>query len=322
MPPHKINSLSFVIPVKDEEATLKTLHKNICDALSASAPMQYEIIYIDDGSEDNSWSELSQLTDQFPGIVKAIRFRRNFGKALALTSGFKASTGDVVFTMDADLQDDPTEIPRFLEKIEEGYDVVSGWKMNRQDPISKTLPSKLFNTATAKLFGIPIHDFNCGFKAYRKEVLINLKLYGELHRYIPVIAHEQGFRIGEIEVKHHQREHGVSKYGWERIPRGFVDLLTTLATTRYLKKPGHLFGGWGLVSGVIGVSILTYLVTLWFMGLGPIGNRPLFFLGILLVILSIQLISLGILAELITRNSDKGQTKDLIIEKRGIKSHG
>lgn len=245
---------------------------------------------------------MQSLASDDSGRVKAIRLRRNFGKAAALSIGFRACTGDIVFTMDADLQDDPSEIPRFIEKLDDGYDVVSGWKENRKDPISKTLPSKLFNKATAVLSGISLRDFNCGFKAYRREVLEGIRLYGELHRYIPVLASDLGFKIGEIPVKHHARQHGVSKYGWERYARGLLDLLTVLATTRYLQKPGHLFGGIGLASGLIGGGILFYLTMLWFLGVGPIGTRPLFFLGILLVILSIQMISLGLVAELLTRH--------------------
>jgi glycosyltransferase involved in cell wall biosynthesis len=221
--------------------------------------------------------------------------------------------------MDADLQDDPSEIPKFLAKISEGFDVVSGWKNNRQDPISKTLPSKLFNKITAKITGIPLHDFNCGFKAYKKEVLKGIKIYGELHRYIPVLAHELGFISTEVSVNHNKREFGESKYGWERYTRGLVDLLTVLATTRYLTKPGHLFGGLGVLSGLLGTLILSYLGVLWFVDDAPIGTRPLFSVGILLEILSIQMISLGVLAELITRHSDSGPSQSAIEDKRGFK---
>jgi glycosyltransferase involved in cell wall biosynthesis len=311
--------LSFVIPVMDEEQTLDALYQGIKNTLhKVDSTIQFEVIFIDDGSTDKSWETMSLLVKQNPDIVKAIKLRRNFGKAHALSCGFKICSGDVVFTMDADLQDDPGEIPKFLEKIEQGYDVVSGWKSNRQDPISKTLPSKLFNKITAKLTGIPLHDFNCGFKAYRKEVLDGIKIYGELHRYIPVLAQELGFTNTEVSVKHNKREFGVSKYGWERYTRGLVDLLTVLATTRYLTKPGHLFGGLGIGAGLSGSLILGYLGILWFMGLGPIGTRPLFFIGILLVILSIQMISLGVLAELITRHNDSGPTDNVISEKQGF----
>ncbi len=311
--------LSFVIPVMDEEQTLDALYQGIKNTLhKVDSTIQFEVIFIDDGSTDKSWETMSLLVKQNPDIVKAIKLRRNFGKAHALSCGFKTCTGDVVFTMDADLQDDPSEIPKFLEKIEQGYDVVSGWKSNRQDPLSKTLPSKLFNKMTAKLTGIPLHDFNCGFKAYRKEVLDGIKIYGELHRYIPVLAQELGYTNTEVSVKHNKREFGVSKYGWERYTRGLVDLLTVLATTRYLTKPGHLFGGLGVGAGLSGTLILGYLGILWFMGLGPIGTRPLFFIGILLVILSIQMISLGVLAELITRHNDSGPTDNVISEKQGF----
>lgn len=311
--------LSFVIPVMDEEQTLDALYQGIKNTLhKVDSSIQFEVIFIDDGSTDKSWEAMSLLVKQNPDIVKAIKLRRNFGKAHALSCGFKTCSGDVVFTMDADLQDDPGEIPKFLKKIEQGFDVVSGWKSNRQDPISKTLPSKLFNKITAKLTGIPLHDFNCGFKAYRKEVLDGIKIYGELHRYIPVLAQELGFSNTEVSVKHNKREFGVSKYGWERYTRGLVDLLTVMATTRYLTKPGHLFGGLGIGAGLSGSLILGYLGVLWFLGLGPIGTRPLFFIGILLVILSIQMISLGVLAELITRHNDSGPTDNVISEKQGF----
>lgn len=312
--------LSFVIPVMDEEQTLESLYLGIKESISSLSDnnMEFEIIFIDDGSTDNSWKEMSRLVKQNPNVIKAIKLRRNFGKAHALSCGFKECKGDIIFTMDADLQDDPSEIPKFLDKIAEGYDVVSGWKNNRQDPLSKTLPSKLFNKMTAKMTSIPLHDFNCGFKAYKKEVLEGIKIYGELHRYIPVLAHEMGFSNTEVSVKHNKREFGVSKYGWERYTRGLVDLLTVLATTRYLEKPGHLFGGLGVGTGILGSIILSYLSILWFLGDGPIGTRPLFFVGILMIILSIQMVSLGVLAELITRHNDSGPTDTVISDKQGF----
>lgn len=311
--------LSFVIPVNNEEHTLETLYQGINDTLiAADKNIHFEIIFIDDGSTDKSWIEMSRLAEQYPDTIKAIKLRRNFGKAYALSCGFNESQGDIIFTMDADLQDDPSEIPKFLAKISEGYDVVSGWKNNRQDPITKTIPSRLFNKITAKITGIPLHDFNCGFKAYKKEVLEGIKIYGELHRYIPVLAHELGFISTEVRVKHNKREFGESKYGWERYTRGLVDLLTVLATTRYLKKPGHLFGGLGVLSGLLGTLILTYLGVLWLIDDAPIGTRPLFAVGILLEILSIQMVSLGVLAELITRHSDSGPSDSAIADKRGF----
>lgn len=309
--------LSFVIPVKDEEKTIEPLFEQIREVMRETRHPGFEVIFIDDGSNDDSWSVMQQLAAKNRGEVLALRLRRNFGKAVALDCGFRASSGEIIFTMDADLQDDPREIPQFLAKLDAGNDVVSGWKQRRQDPLSKTLPSRLFNRVTAAMTGIPLHDFNCGFKAYRREVLENVRLYGELHRYIPVLAFDSGFRIGEIPVAHHPRTQGVSKYGWERYARGLVDLITVLATTRYLHKPGHLFGGLGLAAGTLGSAILLYLTVLWFLGLGPIGTRPLFFLAVLLEILCIQLVSLGVLAELVTRHSSGRQSQTLIAEQTG-----
>jgi len=310
-----IKSYSFVIPVKDEENTIALLFTTIREVMMSVELDDFEVIFIDDGSSDGSWCIMKQLALDYPLQVRAIRLRRNFGKSVALAAGFQEASGDIVFTMDADLQDDPHEIPKFIEKIDDGYDVVSGWKENRQDPFSKTLPSKFFNTVTSLITGIKLHDFNCGFKAYRREVKNSLKVYGEMHRYMPVLAHDIGFRIGEVSVKHHPRNYGSSKYGWERLVRGFLDLLSVMATTRYLQRPGHLFGGAGIISGFLGSSILFYMSILWFIGSRPIGSRPLFFLGILLVILSFQLISLGILAEIITRHSNVLPLDNLISDR-------
>lgn len=313
-----MNLISIVIPAKDEAATLETLYQNIARVLDPLPGQPYEVIFVDDGSGDETWSVMQSLASSHPGKVKALRLRRNFGKAFALATGFKASQGEIVLTMDADLQDDPEEIPNFLAKLEQGYDLVSGWKQKRQDPLSKTLPSRLFNKVTAWLSGVPLHDFNCGFKAYRREVLQSLKLYGELHRYVPLLAHDMGFRIGEIPVRHHPRRHGRSKFGWERYARGFLDLLTVLATTRYRNKPGHLFGGLGIVFGLAGGAVLAYLAALWLAGIRPIGTRPLFFVGFLLVILSIQLISVGLLAELITHHASRRPPKVTVVEQVGM----
>jgi len=311
------NLISFVIPVKDEAGSLEDLCDRIHTVMAGLTQYRIEIVFVDDGSEDASWTIMKSLVNRHPDTVKALRLRRNFGKAFALAAGFEASRGSIIVTMDADLQDDPEEIPSFLAKLEQGYDLVSGWKQNRQDPLSKTLPSKLFNKVTAWLSGVPLHDFNCGYKAYRREVLQNIRIYGELHRYVPVLAHDMGFRIGEIPVRHHPRRHGRSKYGWERYARGFLDLLTVLATTRYRHKPGHLFGGIGLVFGLAGGAILAYLAVLWFSGVRPIGNRPLFFVGILLVILSIQLISVGLLAELMTHHAGQNLPDCAVVELAG-----
>lgn len=311
--------ISFVIPVHNEEATLKLLFEKIKTVMFQTGIDKYEVIFIDDGSRDSSWREIADLVSQYPKLIKAIKLRRNFGKSAALSAGFRNAAGKIIFTLDADLQDDPAEIPKFLDCIESGFDLVSGWRKQRNDPLSKTLPSKLFNAVACLMTQVQMHDMNCGFKAYRREVLESIKLYGELHRYIPALANNLGFRIGEVVVEHHPRQHGKSNYGWERYARGFIDLLTVLATTHYLHKPGHLFGGLGLSFGLIGVVSLSYLIAIWFLNLagmnfGPIGNRPLLFFGILCTILSVQLMSLGILAELMARNVDADYVDKQICE--------
>lgn len=297
-------SLSFVVPVKNEEESLEELTNRVFDCVQTSCPDYLaEIVFVDDGSTDRSWEVMQSIAKRFPSAIRAIRFRRNLGKALALEAGFRASHGDIVFTMDADLQDDPKEIPRFLEKLDEGFDLVSGWKRTRHDPLSKTLPSKLFNGVTSLLSGVKLNDFNCGFKCYRREVIDNIRLYGEMHRYIPLLAADLGYRVGEIAVEHHPRKHGQSKYGWERYVRGSIDLLTVLATTRWLAKPGHLFGGIGVVLGLIGGVSLAYLAVIWLFTDIPIGNRPLLSFGVLSMVASLQMLSLGVVAEFFIKNS-------------------
>ena len=309
-------SISVLIPVFNEEATLGELAQRtraVLDDLGAS----FEILFVDDGSTDRSWATIRELSAGDTRI-RGLRLRRNFGKATALALASARATGEIFITMDADLQDDPQEIPNFLRKLEEGYDLVSGWKENRRDPVSKTLPSRFFNKITRMLTGIPLRDFNCGFKAARAEVYRNISLYGELHRYIPVLAHNQGYTIGEIAVLHHPRQAGQSKYGFERYARGFLDLLTVLLITRYGRRPGHLFGGIGIVLGLVGSLTLLYLTGVWFVGDTPIGNRPLLFLGMLLVILSVQLLSLGLLAELILNRTEDRRLTPLLAEEQGF----
>ena len=230
--------------------------------------------------------------------VHLIAFRKNFGKAAALQAGFRNSKGDIVITMDADLQDDPKEIPRFIEKLEEGYDLVSGWKKERHDPLEKRLPSKLFNRVTAHLSGVHLHDFNCGFKAYRREVVDSIDVYGELHRYIPVLAYRKGFRITEITVEHHAREFGKSKYGLERYLRGLFDSMTVAFLGKFYDRPMYFFGKIGLVLCVIGGVICAYLTALWCMGQG-IGSRPLLLLGVLFLILGVQMFSTGFIGDML-----------------------
>jgi len=295
---HKQQSLTIVIPVFNEESTIQPMVDEIFASLQPRVDWRFQILFVDDGSTDTSWIRIRSAHAGNPDRISAIRLRRNFGKSDALSIAFDNLGTDVIITMDADLQDDPKELPRFLDKITEGYDLVSGWKQHRNDPLSKTLPSRFFNFITSRLTKVRLQDFNSGFKAYRREVIGSLHLYGEMHRYIPVMAAHMGFRIAEIPVNHRPRTHGASKYGLERYVRGFLDLATVLATTRYVRRPGHLFGGLGLLIGVTGMTSLLYLTVIWIFDLGAIGNRPLLLFGILCVLLSAQLLSLGVVAEL------------------------
>jgi len=307
----KYLKLSFVIPVLNEEHTLEKLFFGIKEAVKKTRYKDFEVIFIDDGSTDSSWLVIETLKDNYTNNIVAIKFRKNFGKSLALYAGFLKAQGDLVFTMDADLQDNPAEIPNFINKLDEGYDVVAGWKKIRHDPLSKILPSKIFNKVTSMFSGIHLHDFNCGFKLYKKEVIKNIEIYGELHRFIPVLANYYGFKISEIAVKHNERQHGVSKYGYERYIRGFLDLLTVTITTKYLQKPNHLFGGLGILFGLIGFLSLSYLIILWFYGYS-IGHRPLLLFGILSAMLSVQMISLGLISELINKNSKNNRIEKIV----------
>jgi len=293
--------VSVVVPLYNEEESLTELTKQVSAQLT-NLQKEFEIIFIDDGSDDRSFEILKELKRKYPQI-KVIRFRRNFGKSAALSEGFKMAGGTVVITMDADLQDDPNEIPNMLKRLDEGYDLVSGWKKKRHDPISKTVPSKFFNAITRWLTGIKIHDFNCGFKTYRCEVIKAIPVYGEMHRYLPVLAHWQGFKVGELVVRHHPRRFGKSKFGLRRFLDGFFDLLTVLFITRYRQKPLHLFGFLGLLFSITGFAVLLYLTILWFQGYG-IGHRPLLFLGVLLIIVGTQSFSLGLIGEMITSTRD------------------
>jgi len=305
-------NVSFVIPLKDEVETLETLYQKIVESITP-LDLSFEVIFVDDGSTDGSFEIIKKLHMEDPR-VKGIRFRRNFGKSSALSAGFKKAVGDIVITMDADLQDDPTEIPRFIEMINKGYDVISGWKKVRYDPLSKTLPSRFFNRITAWATGVDIHDFNCGFKAYRKEVVKSIEIYGELHRYIPALAYGKGFTVGEIVVTHHPRKYGRSKYGWERLFKGLLDLFTVVFLTRFFKRPMHIFGGTGAVMFVLGFIINLYLVIHKFLTDTPIGNRPLLTLGVLCMILGIQSLSLGLLGEMINNISSDRKEEYFILE--------
>lgn len=291
--------ITVVIPLLNEEHSIEPLAQELVIVLG-TAGQEFEVLFVDDGSSDNSFAVLERQHAE-DRRLKVLRFRRNFGKSAALAAGFAAAQGEIVFTMDGDLQDDPLEIPRFLAKLEEGYDLVSGWKYPRHDPLSKTLPSRVFNWTVGHATGVHLHDLNCGFKAYRRAVIDEIDLYGELHRYTPVLAHQLGYRVTEIKVKHRPRRFGRSKFGVRRFARGFFDLLTVLFLGQYSWRPLHLFGWVGLGSAGLGVLIGLYLTVLWFQGEGPIGNRPLLTLGVLLIIVGIQFFSIGLLAEMLTR---------------------
>lgn len=295
-----MKTVSLVIPLFNEHESLGELHERIGAGL-ADAGVDGEIIYVDDGSTDGSREVLDDISSR-DSRVQVIRFPSNRGKAAALQAGFDRATGDVVITMDADLQDDPAEIPALLDALDQGLDLVSGWKKDRHDPLSKTLPSKVFNLVVRMFAGLRLHDFNCGLKAYRREVVQSLSLYGELHRYIPVLAKFNGFRVGEIPVTHHPRKYGHSKYGARRFVSGFLDLLTVTMLTRYTMKPLHFFGSVGLLFCLLGGLVNAYIVTLWVRsGFHDIGGRqPLMVGGVFLFLLGVQFISTGLLAELIT----------------------
>jgi glycosyltransferase involved in cell wall biosynthesis len=300
----RAGALSIVVPAMNEEESLQLLVARIMEVCASSGLALSDIVLVDDGSSDRTWAVMAQLAaDNEP--VQAIRLRRNFGKATALMVGIAACTGDVVITMDADLQDDPGEIPRFVEMLDAGCDLVSGWKKERHDPLTKTLPSRLFNAVTARISGVRLHDFNCGFKAYRREIFDSVELYGELHRYVPVLAHALGYRVGELPVRHHARKFGKSKYGMARYLRGFLDLLTVVLLTRFAYRPGHLFGGLGALFLVGGGGVLAYLAGLKLLTGASIGGRPLLLFGVMVVIIGLQLVLFGLLAELIISRTQR-----------------
>ena len=300
--------ISVVVPVHDEERSVALLYDELCSALE-QLDTPWEAIFVDDGSTDGTFSALTRLHAAEQN-VRVVRLRRNFGKAAALVAGFDQARGETVVTIDGDLQDDPAEIPRLLAKLDEGFDLVSGWKTHRRDPLSRRILSRIFNRVTSAFSGVRLHDMNCGLKAYRAEVVHGLRLYGELHRFIPVLAHYRGFRIAELPVNHRPREHGRSRYGVERYVRGFLDLLTVSFIGRYRHRPLHLFGGFGLVLGFMGSAILIYLTVVKALG-HAIGQRPLLLLGVLLVVIGMQFFSLGLISEMITsHHEERAQERD------------
>lgn len=290
--------LSVVVPLFNEAPSLNELYEKIVAALQALG-ISAEMIFVDDGSTDNSFDTLTHLRrrDQ---RVRVLQFRRNYGKSAALAAAFARARGDYLVTMDADLQDDPAEMKAMLDKLEAGYDLVSGWKRQRYDSFIKRFSSKIFNRVTSIVTGLRIHDINCGLKAYRRDVTQTIPVYGELHRFLAVLAHREGFRVGEIEVKHHPRKHGKSKFGPSRFTKGFLDLLTVLFLTRYTKRPLHLFGLAGIISFVLGLGVSAYLAVERLLWSVYLTNRPLLFLGILLMIIGVQMFSIGLIGEMIT----------------------
>ena len=308
--------ISVVVPLRDEELSVEPLYDEVAAALGrVDAP--WEIVFVDDGSDDGTFAALTRLHAR-ESRVRVVRLRRACGKAAALDAGFREAAGDIVVTIDGDLQDDPADIPRLLAKLDEGYDVVCGWKTRRRDPLTRRLASRLFNAVAGRLSGLRLHDMNCGLKASRAEVVRGLRLYGELHRYVPVLAHYRGYRVTELPVTHRLRPHGRSRYGMERYVRGFLDLLTVTFMGRYRYRPLHLFGGMGLLLALAGLAVLGYLTALKVAG-EAIGHRPLLTLGVLLLVVGVQLLSLGLLSELVTshheeRAGDAGPARQLVDE--------
>ena len=308
--PGMTTDVSVLVPIKDEVDSIGQLVDEIRASLDPlqmdhAGRCRWEVVFVDDGSTDGSWDEVERLhaSDR---RVHGIRLRRNFGKSAALASGVAASSGRIIVTMDGDLQDDPAELPAMIARLDDPADLVAGHKADRKDPLGKRLPSKVFNAVTSVVTGLKLNDHNCGLKVGRREVFESLPLYGEMHRFFAAISHARGFEVVEHSVNHRPREHGSSKFGLERYARGGLDLLTVVTLTRYNRRPAHLFGGIGLIAGILGFAVLIYLTGVWLFTDQAIGNRPLLLLGTLLVLLAVQLTSLGVLAELIvTRDASR-----------------
>lgn len=310
--------VSVVVPLLNENESLAELTGKIDSALNGL--LSYEIIFVDDGSTDSSWQVISELSAKYHH-VGGIRLRRNYGKSTALDKAFRRVKGRVIVTLDADLQDDPFEIPALVEMIDGGYDLVSGWKKIRHDPLSKTIPSRFFNFITSLVTGIKLHDFNCGLKAYRREVVERLELYGEMHRYIPLLAFWDGYKkIGEKVVKHHPRKFGESKFGLSRFINGFLDLITLIFINRYLQKPMHFFGTVGVLCLIIGGVITTYLAVMRLFYDQYLTNRPILLFGILFIVLGVQFFTIGLFGEMLYKNKN-GQTSEEVNISEELKSY-
>jgi len=302
--------VSVIIPGLNEGESLGELAARVRTSLEGLRT--FEIVFVDDGSTDDSWEVITGLCRE-DARMKGVRLRKNFGKAMALSAGFNRARGEIIVTLDADLQDDPADLPAFIDQIEAGMDVVVGWKVHRLDPSNRLVLSRIFNATVRKATGVKLHDMNCGFKAYRREVIRTIPVYGDLFRFIPAFAAWQGFRVAEVPVKHHARKYGKSRYGLERILRGFFDLLSVMFLTRYQRKPMHLFCLVGLVFGAVGFAVELYLTVLWFRG-HKIGDRPLLLLGALLILAGIQFFSMGFIGEFMSyQNNRKVDAGDLPI---------
>jgi len=295
-------SVTVIIPTYNEEGSLEELYGRLTTMLEGSASA-HELIFVDDGSTDSSLQIIRKLRES-DRRVKIISFSRNYGKSPALDEGFKAAKGEIIVTIDADLQDNPDEIPAMIAKLDEGYDLISGWKRDRKDPVTKTWPSKLFNFTTSVVSGIKLHDFNCGLKVYRREVVKRVHIYGELHRFIPVLAGWEGFRIGEMKVSHFERQYGRSKYGASRLLNGMFDLMTVMFITRRSTTPLHFFGRIAFVFFAVGGLISFYFLAQWIMGMG-LRVRPLMVLGLIMIVISIQIGSIGLLAEMFSSTLER-----------------
>jgi glycosyltransferase involved in cell wall biosynthesis len=304
--------LSVIIPVYNEEENVRPLYENLQKQLKVTG-QTYEIIFVDDGSTDTTFKKLSEL-ESAGSLCRIIKFRKNFGKSPALNTAFRYAKGSIIITMDGDLQDDPKEIPVFLSRIDAGFDLVCGWKYSRMDPLTKTVPSWIFNKLTSFITDVNIHDFNCGFKAYRRAVVKNLNLYGEMHRYIPALVAQNGYRITEIKVHHYPRVSGKSKYGFSRLIKGLLDLITVKFITDYSSRPLHMFGIPGLISLFIGFVLGIYLVLLKFLENIALSERPLLMLSVLLILTGFQFISMGLLGEMLTFRDMKEQNFEKYIE--------
>lgn len=307
---HSNQTISVIIPLLNEEESLNELSLSL-EKVFENLNCNYEVYFIDDGSTDGSYSKIREINKR-NNKFHCIKLRRNYGKSAALSKGFKAVRGSIVITMDADLQDDPSEIPELIKVLNSGFDLVSGWKKVRYDPFIKRHTSKLFNYVTSKLSGIKLHDFNCGLKAYKRDVIKSLSIYGEMHRYIPALAYLSGFKVTEKPVKHHARKYGITKFGSSRFINGFLDLLTVVFTNKYMKRPLHFFGSLGLMTSFIGFLITLYLTILKFTEGKPLSDRPLFLVGIFFVIIGVQFMSLGLIAEMITKSNYRDD--DILVE--------